>query len=180
MTVKDARSHFRTAATLLLAVDVVALVVLVTPLAGTRNARLQELAEVRLRWQEQTRRTLPLRDIDKKLVEARAQVGAFSKDRLPARDSAVAEELGRVATQAGVRLTGVRYNSEAAEIEGVRRVRIDASLAADYLNVVKFINALERNRSFFLIDSLSLAEQQGGAVRLELRLESYVRDAGPS
>jgi type IV pilus assembly protein PilO len=40
---------------------------------------------------------------------------------------------------------------------------------------VKFINALERDKMFFLIDGVNLAEQQGN-VRLQLKLETYLRN----
>jgi hypothetical protein len=39
---------------------------------------------------------------------------------------------------------------------------------------VKFINGLERDKMFFLIDGINLAEQQGN-VRLQLKLETYLR-----
>ena len=43
---------------------------------------------------------------------------------------------------------------------GVRRVEIDADLAGDYLQLVRFINALERDQVFFLVDSVCLAESK--------------------
>ena len=62
-------------------------------------------------------------------------------------------------------------------IAGLRRIQIDASLAGDYLKVVRFINALERDKMFFLVNSVTLGEQQAGSVRLELKLETYLREA---
>jgi hypothetical protein len=52
---------------------------------------------------------------------------------------------------------------------------MDIALAGEYQRIVKFINALERDRTFFIIDRVNLAEQQGGNVRLELHLETYLR-----
>jgi hypothetical protein len=40
---------------------------------------------------------------------------------------------------------------------------------------VKFINALERSKLFFLIDGVTLVEQQGN-VRLQLKVETYLRN----
>ncbi|HZQ92659.1 MAG TPA: hypothetical protein VFA60_12755 [Terriglobales bacterium] len=160
-----------------LVVDAAAAVFLMTPIAGSRASRQQEFERVRKEWQDQLHKTLPLRDIDKKLVEAGDQVDSFLRARVPARDSAVVAELGQLAKENGVRFSAVRYNSGDAPIDGLRRLEIDAAVAGDYLKVVKFINALERDRMFFIVDSVALAEQQGGAVRLELKLESYVRSA---
>jgi type IV pilus assembly protein PilO len=39
---------------------------------------------------------------------------------------------------------------------------------------VKFINALERDKIFFVIGGVTLGEQQGN-VRLQLKLETYLR-----
>ncbi len=46
--------------------------------------------------------------------------------------------------------------------------------SGSYLQEVKFINELERDKMFFLIDGVALGEQQGN-VRLQLKLETYLR-----
>jgi hypothetical protein len=55
----------------------------------------------------------------------------------------------------------------------VERLLVKASLSADYLNLVRFINALEREKMFMVIDSVKLNEQQGGAVKVDLLLEAF-------
>jgi len=40
---------------------------------------------------------------------------------------------------------------------------------------MQFINGLERSKTFFLIDALTLTGQQGGMVNLRLRLTTYQR-----
>ena len=159
----------------LLVVDVAAAAVLLSPIAGLRSPRQTEYERVRLQWQAEERKAMPLRDIDKKLDEARTQVATFYGTRLPKRSSAIPEELGKLANANGVRFFAVRYNSDEAPVDGVRRIQIDASLAGDYLKVVKFVNALERDKLFFIVDNVTLAEQQAGNVRLDLRLETYLR-----
>jgi hypothetical protein len=54
-------------------------------------------------------------------------------------------------------------------------VRMDASLSGDYRPLVLFINSLERDRMFFLIDGVTLTGQQSGTVGLRLRLTTYLR-----
>ena len=53
-------------------------------------------------------------------------------------------------------------------------MNVEITLSGAYLQEVKFINALERDKMFFLIDGVALAEQQGN-VRLQLKLETYLR-----
>ena len=57
----------------------------------------------------------------------------------------------------------------------MRRVEIEADLAGDYLQLVRFINALERDHLFFLVDSVVLGGEQGGVVKLQLKLETYLK-----
>ena len=58
---------------------------------------------------------------------------------------------------------------------GVRRMEIEADLAGDYLQLVRFINALERDQLFFLVDSVGLGGAQGGMVKLQIKLETYLK-----
>ena len=129
------------------------------------------------RYEEKVHAALPLQNIDKKLSEAQQQIDAFYRNRLPGRDSDVADEVGKLAQRAGVRFSGVRYESDDTPLPSIRKLQLDVSLAGDYVRIVKFINQLERDKMFFIVDRVNLSEQQGGTVRLELRLETYLRQA---
>jgi hypothetical protein len=61
------------------------------------------------------------------------------------------------------------------EALGLQRVQIEADLAGGYLQLVRFINSLERDHMFFLVDSVSLGGEQGGTVRLQLKMETYLK-----
>jgi type IV pilus assembly protein PilO len=174
-TVHQLRTRFGIAVGLLLAVDVAAAAMYFSPIASP-SKRSDESRVVHKQFQEKAHVYLPLQNIDKKLNEAKEQTAAFNKDRLPTRDSAVVEEIGRQAQQAGVLFGNVRYGKpEDTPLPGVNKVEINVSLVGDYLKIVKFINALERDKTFFIVDSVNLAEQQGGTVRLELKIETYLR-----
>jgi type IV pilus assembly protein PilO len=43
------------------------------------------------------------------------------------------------------------------------------------LQLVRFVNALERDQLFFLVDSVVLGGEQGGIVKLQLKLETYLK-----
>jgi type IV pilus assembly protein PilO len=53
--------------------------------------------------------------------------------------------------------------------------RMEASLSGDYAPIVRFINGLERDRLFFLIDGVALNGQQSGVVSLRMRMRTYLR-----
>ena len=56
---------------------------------------------------------------------------------------------------------------------GLRPVEIEADFSGDYLHLVRFINSLERNQLFFIVDSVELGGEQGGVVKLQIKLETY-------
>jgi type IV pilus assembly protein PilO len=54
-------------------------------------------------------------------------------------------------------------------------MEIDADVSGDYVQLVRFINALERNRLFFIVDGLELGNEQNGVVKLQIKAETYLR-----
>jgi type IV pilus assembly protein PilO len=173
-----ARKRLATVAIVLVVLDVAAAGFLISPLGRSRSAREAEYAEARRELQIKMRDAVPLRGMDKKLDLARQEIAAFYRDRFPAQYSAVSSELGKVAGETGVRISQISYDPKPAEIPKLQQVAINANLDGDYLQVVKFINALERDKMFFMVDSLTLAQEQGGTVRLQMRLETYLRSEG--
>ena len=123
----------------------------------------------------------PLEGIDAKLALSQEQADAFYAHRLPYAYSQVAAELGALTTREGVRLTRVQY-AQAPMLSGqdaLTEVRMDASISGDYRPVVGLINALERDRLFFVITGITLTGQQTGQVNLRVRLVTYLRSPGP-
>jgi type IV pilus assembly protein PilO len=43
------------------------------------------------------------------------------------------------------------------------------------LQLVRFINALERDQLFFIIDSVQLGGEQGGTVKLQMKMETFLK-----
>lgn len=118
---------------------------------------------------------VPPQTVDDRVKEARTEISQFYDERFPATASAVFVELGKLASANRVSLNQAQYKSDDTGMEGVQQVSIKASLSGDYGQVMKFINALERDRMFFIIDGVSLGDQNGGNVRLNLGVETFMR-----
>jgi Tfp pilus assembly protein PilO len=172
---QPARKKLKIAFGVLLVLDVAAVAVLFSPLVGSAPERREQQAQLWKELQQKTRQVEPLRGLDKKIVTARQEISGFYKQRLPDRDSEIPDALGRVASQSGVNIGQVRYQMQDPEPVGLRPVEIEASLSGDYLQLVRFINGLERDQLFFIVNSVQLAGDQGGAVRLQLELETYLK-----
>jgi Tfp pilus assembly protein PilO len=167
------RNKIKIAIAALLVVDIIAVVLLFSPLVGSERSRREQLD---LLWQELQRKTHeaePLKNVDKKIAVASQQVDEFYKNRLPTQDSAIYDELGKVAKQSGVKIGQIRSKGKDSDAVGLRPVEIQADFSGDYLQLVRFINSLERDPLFFIIDSVELGGEQGGVVKLQLKLETY-------
>jgi len=117
----------------------------------------------------------PLRGIDEKLEKAKGDIAAFSRDRLPRDYSTLASELGKLAADNKVKLAQVKFDEDTLDVTDIRRIGIDAALTGNYQDVVRFINAVERSKVFFILESVNLGEQTEGGLRLQLRFETYLR-----
>ena len=117
----------------------------------------------------------PLRGMDKKIVLAKDQISGFYKDRFAAKDSDLVNELGKLASENGIRIQQAKYKEEEPEISGVIPVEIEGSFSGDYLQLVRFINTLERSKMFFTVDGVDLAGESTGPVKLGITMHSYLR-----
>lgn len=170
----NSRRKLKIAIGVMLAADVVALAVLFSPLVGSTDSRQQQLSELRVELLKKTRAVAPLHGMPQKIDLAKDQINGFYKDRFAAKDSDLATELGKLVSENGVRMQQAKYKEEEPESSGVIPVEIQGSFSGDYLQLVRFINTLERSKMFFDVDSVDLAENTG-QVRLEITIHSYLR-----
>jgi len=159
----------------MLAADVVAVAVLFSPLVGSADSRSLQINELRAGLTKKNREVEPLRGIDDKIKLAKNQISGFYKDRFPAKDSDLANELGKLASQNSIRILTARYKEEEMETSGIIPVEIEGSFSGDYLQLVRFINTLERSTMFITVDSVDLAGESSGPVKLQITMHSYLR-----
>jgi type IV pilus assembly protein PilO len=170
------RHKIRTVLVAMLCVDVAAILVLFSPLIGSSDSRRIQLDQLWRELQQKTRQVEPLHGMDRKVALASQQIDQFYKERLPGQDSAIFGEISKVAGETGVKVLQARSKVEDPEPVGLRPVEIEADLSGNYLQLVKFINALERDRMFFIIESVTLGGQQNG-VKLQMKLQTYLKGA---
>jgi Tfp pilus assembly protein PilO len=118
----------------------------------------------------------PLRGMDKRVEDSRAQMRAFYSKRIPPNYSSIATRIGELALKGPVRLTRVQYTQGAAGSD-LTEIVMDAGITGDYQQIMRFVNSLERNQTFFVIRGMSLTGQQGGLVNLRLRVSTWLRPA---
>ena len=158
----------------LVVLDLACIGYLFSPAGRSREARQRDLDALQLQLAAKRQEVLPTRGMEGKLKQASSDIDGFYKERFPAQYSSVSEELGKLGTQSGVQIAAVKYDDKDAPVEGLRKLNIEVALSGGYLQEAKFINALERDKLFFVIDGVTLGEQQGN-VRLQLKVETYLR-----
>jgi len=173
--------HFAGVAALsVLVLYLIAHLVFVTQALSSRNSDALDQQRIQLKAAELAAR--PLRGLDVKLTDSTKDADAFYGKRLPYAYSEFLTELGDLTKRENVRLSRVQY-APSPVLSGkdeLTEVQMDASISGDYKPVVEFINALERDKMFFLIRGINLTGQQTGQVNMRLRLTTYLRDPNPA
>lgn len=167
--------HFAAVGLLAIA-NLVLLVQLILAWHTLHAARPEEIAQLQQQQRAAELQAMPLRNLPEKLTESNHGADHFYEGRVASADSSVVAEVGVLAEKANVRLTRLQYGYSPA-LQDITEVRMDASVSGDYTPVMRFINSMERDKMFFVINGLTLTGQQGGLVNLRLRVTTYLRGA---
>jgi|HubBroStandDraft_6_1064221.scaffolds.fasta_scaffold89046_3 type IV pilus assembly protein PilO len=176
---RKTRKNLKTGLVIMAALDLVALIVYFSPLVGSADTRRQELNRLQLDLNIKTKQVAPLQNLPQKVLLANHQIVDFYKKRFPARDSEIAAEFGKLAAANGVIIEQARYKVKEDGPGNLEPVEIEADLAGNYAALARFINVLEQDEMFFIINSVSLGGEQQGPVKLNMKLEAYLK-TGPS
>ncbi len=120
--------------------------------------------------------TAPLRGLDRRVDETRAQMRSFFDKRIPANYSSISARIGDLEVASGVRLTRVQY-TQGPPGPDLTEITMEAGISGEYPQIMRFINSLERDQTFFVIRAMALTGQQGGQVNLRLRVSTWLRRA---
>jgi len=172
---QGSRRKLQIAIAAMVVADLIAVAVLFSPLVGSAESRRINMSQLSAELQKKTREVEPLQGVDQKIVMAKGQITQFYKDRFAARDSDLTTELGKLASANGVRIMQAKYKQEDLTGAGVAPVEIEGNFSGDYLQLIRFINALERSKQFFTVDSVSLAGESNGPVKLDVKMHSFLR-----
>jgi type IV pilus assembly protein PilO len=141
-----------------------------------RTAGVDQLQQQQTAYRALQLEMSPLRGLPQKVSLSRTQADTFYTARFPNAYSTISATIHDLETRNSVRLTSLAYTPIPA-LPGLAELRMDASLSGEYAPLMHFINGLERSKTFFLINGLTLTGSQGGLVNLRLRLITYLHAA---
>ena len=172
---RQTRKKIKTAVIAMLGLDLVAAIVLLSPLIGSTEGRRQELNQLWTELQFKTRQVEPLRNLPERVKVASRQITEFYGKRFPEHESQILTEFGKLASSEGITIAQVKYKEREVGPANLQPVEMEADLSGNYIGLAKFINALERDEMFFIIDSIALGGEQQGPVKLNMKLETYLK-----
>lgn len=172
---RQTRKKITTALVVMAALDVLALAVYFSPLVGSTETRRQTINRLQAELTLKTKQVAPLRDLHGKVQLANREIAEFYKKRIPQQDSQIPAEFGKLANQNGVAIEQAKYKLSENTLGNLQPVELEADLSGNYSSLARFINALERDDMFFIINSITLGGEQQGPVKLNLKLEAFLR-----
>ena len=172
---RKTRKDLKIALVAMVACDLVAGILYLSPLVGSAESRRMELSQLRADLQQKTLQVAPLKDLPQKVTLASREIGDFYKKRFPAEHSELDAEIGKLASANGVRIDQGTYKLGDSVEVGLQPIEMDYNFSASYTSLAHFINAVERDEMFFIINSVTLGGEPQGPVRLSVTLETYLR-----
>ena len=91
--------------------------------------------------------------------------------------SALALELDRIATEAGVRPLSVTYGEQDIEgSDGMKMVSLTGGFEGNYASLAMFINLLDKSPRFLIIEGLqtNAPQQNGAALTVQMKVDTFV------
>jgi type IV pilus assembly protein PilO len=176
-TIPQQRERLRIAAIAMGAVCVLALLYLIAPITSSSVQKQDERNNKQRELIAAEQQTKPLQQLPQLVARSEADIATFYRDRLAAFPSTVYNSIYELARKNNVTITEVKYDVFDSGVSALQLLQVDAKVTGPYPNLVRFINSVERNKLFFLIDGLQLSESRGssGAIQLTVTLETYLR-----
>lgn len=174
---KSRKNAIRVIIGLILLADVV-LVGVNWQLASSTSAPGDEVRALRRRRDLMAADIRRVEAIRAQLPGVQTETASFmDKDLRPAGAgySSVDADLETLAKDSGLQITSTHFKEKFVDKRGVDEITITITMQGAYPSLVSFINALERSKSFYLLDSLSLDSSSEGLLKLNLELRTYFR-----
>jgi len=171
---RKTRKDLKIALAVMAAVDVLAAALYFSPLIGSAETRQTEVSQLQSELTLKTQQVAPLKDLPDKVKIVSKQIGEF-ENRFFSENSEIVMEVGKLATANGVRIEQERYKPGDTVTVGLQPIEIEYELSGNYTSLARFINAIERDSKFFIIDSVVLGGEPQGPVKLGVKLETYLK-----
>ena len=118
------------------------------------------------------------RSIEQHLPNVGQECDAFYRNNLLQATtgySTVVSDIGQMAKDAGVQVSGVGFHETRIKDRGLSEVRMTAAVQGDYQSLIRLIDSLEHSPHFYVLDGLTLGSETSGSIKLNVTLRTYFR-----
>ena len=172
---RKTRKDLKIAMVVMAGIDLLAAALYFSPLIGSAETRRMDLNQLQAELTQKTRQVAPLKDLPEKVNLAGLEISDFYKKRFPSQNSQILTEIGKLASANGVRIEQGTYKPGDEVTVGLQPIQMEYNLGGSYTSLARFINALERDDMFFIINSVTLGGDPQGPVKLSVKLETYLK-----
>jgi Tfp pilus assembly protein PilO len=172
---RKTRKDLTIAMVVMAGIDLLAIALYFSPLIGSAETRRMNLSQLQAELTQKTRQVAPLKDLPQKVNVASQQISEFYKKRFPSQNSQILTEIGKLASANGVRIEQGTYKPSDNITVGLQPIDMEYNLAGSYTSLARFINALERDDMFFIINGVTLGGDPQGPVKLSVKVETYLK-----
>jgi len=172
---RKTRKDLKIALVAMVGCDLLAGLLYFSPLIGSAETRKMELTRLQAELKQKTLEVAPLKDLPQKVNFASQEIGDFYKKRFPAENSEILTEVGKLASANGVRIDQGTYKLGDTVTVGLQPIDMEYNFSGNYTSLARFINAVERDDMFFIINRVTLGGEPQGPVRLSVKLETYLK-----
>jgi hypothetical protein len=179
----EKRRRFTAAAVAMGVVCLVAVLVILAPFTEGTAVKQQQLLAKQQQLRTVEEQTRPIQRLPQLVSKAKGDIATFYVDRLPGFPSQVYNDIYRLAQKNNVKVSEVKYEAYDTPVSDLKLIQVEAKVSGGYANLMRFINSIERNKLFFLIDTLQLADtksQDKSSVQLNIKMETYLRPRTPN
>jgi len=113
--------------------------------------------------------------------KTREALNAFYATNVATRSSQISQEVVKLLRDNGVATQAIKFDfnktNDKNALPGVQQVRVDTTVTGDYAKIARFVNAMEQSKLLFIIDKISLSNQEGGSVTLQISFDTFLKEA---
>lgn len=123
-------------------------------------------------------------EIQKKIPASLRKLDEFEGSLAPAASgySAISQELTEVAVKNHINIDDEKFHTKEISGRNLTEIEIDTSVSGEYAAIVRFLNALQRSKSVYIVDSLQVdspnsipGQPASGILKVSLHLRTYFR-----
>jgi hypothetical protein len=125
-------------------------------------------------------------EIQKKIPASLKKLDEFEGSLSPGANgySAISQELSEVAQKNHINIDDEKFHQKEITGRDLTEVEIETFISGDYASIVRFLNALQRSKSVYIVDSLQVdspyaipGQASTGILKVNLHMRTYFRKA---